>query len=297
MRAIMELYQLKTFLTVARMGNLTRAAEFLGASQPAVSAQIKALEEELGVILFNRTPRGMELTEAGRLISESAEEVSLKAEELAARARILSGRPAASFRIGLNTEAGLLRVPELLEELSKDPSAPRLELVQGVTKSIIEDVLAGRMGAGFVFGSPAGNGLDAVTLCRIELVIAAPASWGHRLEGAPLSRILAEAWVRPPEECPFHDNTRALFREAGMVPPAGVVADDESTILRLVRSCVGLSLLPSFMLKDEGTRGEVICLRAGASEIALSFLYRSREADSPILLSMLRAIKRVWGTR
>lgn len=57
----MELYQLKTFLIIARTGNLTRAATELHASQPTVSGQLKALEEELNVVLFERTPRGMVL--------------------------------------------------------------------------------------------------------------------------------------------------------------------------------------------------------------------------------------------
>ena len=61
----MELYHLRTFVTVAEEGHLTRASERLFTSQPAVSAHIKALEEELGVTLFERTPRGMQLTPAG----------------------------------------------------------------------------------------------------------------------------------------------------------------------------------------------------------------------------------------
>ena len=61
----MELYHLRTFVTVAEEGHLTRASERLFTSQPAVSAHIKALEEELGVTLFDRTPRGMQLTPAG----------------------------------------------------------------------------------------------------------------------------------------------------------------------------------------------------------------------------------------
>ena len=61
----MELYQLRTFLAIADEANLTRAAERVHTSAPAVSAQLKALEEELGVRLFERTPKGMVLTPAG----------------------------------------------------------------------------------------------------------------------------------------------------------------------------------------------------------------------------------------
>ncbi|HEY5961824.1 MAG TPA: LysR family transcriptional regulator, partial [Polyangiaceae bacterium] len=78
----MELYQLKTFLVIARTGNLTRAASELHASQPTVSGQLKALEDELGLTLFERTTRGMKLTEAGNRLRNKAQELTDLATEL-----------------------------------------------------------------------------------------------------------------------------------------------------------------------------------------------------------------------
>src|SRR5512140_294423 len=80
----MELYQLRTFLAIARTGNLTRAASILATSQPAVSAQLRALEDELGVELFSRTSRGMELTAAGLALRPRAEDLDARATELLA---------------------------------------------------------------------------------------------------------------------------------------------------------------------------------------------------------------------
>ena len=71
----MELYQLRSFLAVAELGHLTRAAERLHVSQPALSAQIKALEDELSVVLFERGAAGMTLTAAGRQLLPEAERV------------------------------------------------------------------------------------------------------------------------------------------------------------------------------------------------------------------------------
>ncbi|MFZ5570735.1 MAG: LysR family transcriptional regulator [Thermodesulfobacteriota bacterium] len=71
----MELYQLKTFVTVAGEGHLARAANRLHASQPSVSAHIKSLEDELGVALFTRGPKGMALTREGSILCKQAEEV------------------------------------------------------------------------------------------------------------------------------------------------------------------------------------------------------------------------------
>jgi len=71
----MELYQLRSFVTVAELGQLTRAAERLHVSQPALSAQIKSLEDELGTVLFERGAGGMALTPAGRHLLPQAERV------------------------------------------------------------------------------------------------------------------------------------------------------------------------------------------------------------------------------
>ncbi len=292
----MELYQLRTFLAIARTGNLTRAAAILATSQPAVSAQLRALEDELGVELFSRTSRGMELTEAGKVLRAKAEEVDARAAELLALARGMAGQVIGTCRIGLNTEAGLLRVPELIEALAR--SAPRLggELVQGVTRSILEDVSAGRLDAGFAFGPHGRADLEAETLARMELAIAAPPAWRPRLRGAPLAEVLAGPWVWPPADCPFHEQALALARTAGGDGvPGGVTADDESTILRLVSAGIGISLLPSFLVEEAEAEGQAVAVRGSGAEIELSFVWRARDGGSPLLRPVVEALRRVWS--
>jgi DNA-binding transcriptional LysR family regulator len=294
-RTRMELYQLKTFLAIARTGNLTRAAALLATSQPAVSAQLRALEEELGVALFSRTSRGMELTESGRALRAKAEEVDLHASELKAMAGAIAGKATETCRIGLNTEAGVLRVPELVETLAR--SAPNLavELVQGVTRTILEDVTSGELAAGFVFG-PYGRGeLRALTLDRVELVIAAPATWKPRLEGAGLLQILAGPWVWPPRDCPFHEKALDLARAAGRGTPGGVTADDESTILRLVSSGIGLSLLPAFLVEEAEAKGQVLAVHGSGAEIELSFIWRAADSASPRVRPVVEGLAAIWA--
>ncbi len=104
----MELYQLRTFVTVADTGNLTQAAERLFTSQPAVSAHIKALEEELEVKLFDRTPKGMRLTESGTSLRDKAQLVINAGNELKLTAKTLQGEITGQAKIGLNTDAEYL---------------------------------------------------------------------------------------------------------------------------------------------------------------------------------------------
>ena len=96
----MELYQLRGFAAVAELGHLTRAAEKLHVSQPALSAQIRALEETLGVTLFERGSSGMSLTAAGRHLLPVAQEVVAKASLLRGLAQSFHGDIAGRVRVG-----------------------------------------------------------------------------------------------------------------------------------------------------------------------------------------------------
>src|SRR5205085_8990512 len=99
MPRLMELYQLRSFAAIAETGQLTRAAEKLHVSQPALSAQLKALEEELEFSLFERTPNGMVLTAAGKRLLAGAEHVLAAAQTLHNDARAMRGEIAGKASI------------------------------------------------------------------------------------------------------------------------------------------------------------------------------------------------------
>jgi DNA-binding transcriptional LysR family regulator len=286
----MELYQLRTFLAVARTRNLTRAASTLATSQPALSAQLRTLEDELGVELFSRTSRGMELTAAGHVLRAKAEEIDARAVELLALARSMAGKTVGTCRVGLNTEARLLRVPELITALGQ--SAPRLtvELVQGVTRTIFDDVSSGKLDAGFVFGPHRSPELEWRSLDKIELIVAAPPAWKERLAPLTLEQVVSQPWVWPPRDCPFHEIARTLAR----APEGGVTADDESTILRLVSAGIGISLLPAFMVEEAEAAGEVMAWRGTGTDIELGFVWRTRDDGSPLVRPLVQALQAIW---
>ncbi len=122
----MELYQLKTFAAVAEERHLTRAAERVHLSQPAVSGHIKALETELGVRLFERSSTGMELTAAGGELLEHARRVLLAADDVKRAAQQMQGDIAGMLRVGTVADPESNRLGELLA-LARD-THPRLKL-------------------------------------------------------------------------------------------------------------------------------------------------------------------------
>ena len=110
----MEIYQLRAFVTVAKIGHLTRAAEALHVTQPAVTGQIKALEEELGIALFDRRPGRIALTRAGERLLPEAEKVLAAAGSLLGQARELQGEVSGSLVIGTVGDPDSLRLGSLL---------------------------------------------------------------------------------------------------------------------------------------------------------------------------------------
>ena len=119
----MDLQHLHTFIAVAEHRSLTRAAEAVHLSQPAVSGHIKQLEHELGLALFRRTGRGMELTPGGEQLLQHAREITLRCAAMERKARDLAGESAGALRLGLidcGTDLRVARIVALLREQFPD---------------------------------------------------------------------------------------------------------------------------------------------------------------------------------
>jgi DNA-binding transcriptional LysR family regulator len=288
----MELYQLKAFLAIARTGNLTRAAAEMHVSQPTLSGQLKMLEEELGVALFERTARGMKLTAVGQRLHDKAQDVVERATELVGLAASFVDDAAIRFRVGLNTTATALRVPQLVAALAEVAPRLRLELHHDQSHGILQDVSCGELDAGFFFGECALAGLRCSRLAAVELAVVGPSVWEAALSHASWQELLQQPWVLPPEICPFYAKTRELLLPQGTWPSDCVVADDEATTLDLVRSRAGVALLPTSML-EEG-KG-VSILRPFAAQIELGIAWQAGRSESHATRAVLQVLEGIWA--
>ena len=149
----MELYQLRSFAAVAESGHLTRAADRLHISQPALSAQIKALEDELGVALFERLPSGMELTPAGRRLLPEAHKVVAAAQVLRSHASAFKGEVAGRVRVGTVSDPEFIRVGDLLAQAVDTFPLLEIELHNEVSGAAFEKVRDGELDASFYYGN------------------------------------------------------------------------------------------------------------------------------------------------
>jgi DNA-binding transcriptional LysR family regulator len=292
----MELYQLRTFVAVAEAGHLTQASERLHLSQPAVSAQIKALEERLEIRLFERTATGMELTGAGRELLALARKVLDTADELKHAAMQLKGEIVGTLRIGTVSDPASNRLGELLAcTLQRHPKL-KLELHHEMTGAALAGVRDGELDGSFFFGDEPGPDFVALPLRQFVYVIAAPADWADRVKHADWSQMAALPWVRAPAISTHTRLMEALFTEHDVDPPAHQIeADDESVLSNLVVTGVGVSLMRDDVAREHAKAGEICIWPKAKLRTMLWFVSRAERAGEPLIDALLGLVCEVWG--
>ena len=290
----MEFYQLRSFVTIARENHLTRAAEKLHISQPAVSAHIKALEEELGQPLFVRSATGMRLTPAGEELCRQAEVILHEAKEFVRIGKDLLDRPVGTVRIGLNRNAEFLRISDLYRQLRC--CGPDIEIVlhQSISGTIIHLVETGELDCGFILGDCESEELRSLTLAGFHLRIVGPVALEKEIAGADLAMLADLPWIGIPDDCPYSRIMERYFYSSGLQPKTEVVADQQAAIVSMIQSGVGLN----FMLEEEALLaeklGQVALWPGEGFPIALSFVWRAKESDTPLMKAVLRAMLATW---
>lgn len=239
----MELYHLRTFITVAEEQNLTRAAQKLFTSPPSVSAHIKALEEELQVALFTRTSKGMSLTQAGHTLKTKAEDILQSAQDFITTSKTLRNEPTGKITFGLNIPPEWLRVSTLVENTSQIYPQIQIEFLSSSTGLITEALLAGTMDVGCLYGKPTSDAIVVHPLMTTELVIAGPARWQNKFENATWEDIAHLPWINDTIYCPFQVLANRLFEERGLKANQTMTTSDDATRLELVKGGVGMSIL------------------------------------------------------
>ena len=291
----MELYQLKTFAAVAEEGNLTRAAERLHISQPAVSGQIKALEQEFDVRLFERSPAGMALTVAGRELLAAAERVLTAAEEMKQTARRLTGEISGVLRIGTVSNPAAIRLGDLLAAAIERHPRLQLELQHEVSGAALEAVREGRLDASFYFGDAPGRDVFALKLREPVYCVAAPAAWADRIGSADWAEIAALPWILTPAISTHNRLVTRLFEEQGVEPPQRrVEADQESVIETLVVSGVGVSLLREELAQQRAAAGEICIWDKARLRTSLWFVCAAGREEDPLLKALFALLREVW---
>jgi DNA-binding transcriptional LysR family regulator len=244
----MELRHLRYFVAVAEELHFRRAAERLHVAQPAVSEQVRKLEEELGVRLLNRTQRSVSLTDAGSAMLEEARRVLHQAERAIAAARNASDIATNRLRVGYLADSLSPAVPRALQHLQKRLPNTRINLETGTARNLIEEVRAGTLDAALVSLPAPTAGLERTLLGPQSAVVALPVMHRHAVEQvADLSLMVPERIVMLPREVnpAFHDGIVSLCRDLGLSPAFVHTLEPRPELALLaVAAGAGIAVLP-----------------------------------------------------
>lgn len=299
----MDLRQLRYFVAVAEAGHMTRAAAQLGIQQPPLSQQIKALERQLGMILLQRHPKGVNLTDGGRLFLAEARRLLQDFESMRQRMQGLASGQQGQLAVGFTSSAAAhAYTPAVLRASRGRHPGIALTLSEDNAAALIEAVAQARLHCAFVRVPVARpEGLVFETLLSEPALLALPLD--HRLAGPPRSRAtpvpLAELHgealilVRRPGAPGLYANLLALCERAGVQPRVVAEVERMMTNVNLVAAGAGISVVPASM---RGMHAHSVVYRplekAAALEAPLTLVYRQADVMGPMatFLALARQI-------
>jgi DNA-binding transcriptional LysR family regulator len=289
----MELTQLRAFVTIAKLGQLTRAAEKLHLSQPALSGQLKALEEALGLSLFERSSSGMNLTAGGRALLAEAEGIVEAVQRLRQSARQLQGRPAGRLRLGTVLDPATLRLGEFLAHAVESHPLVEIELHQLFSGAALEAVREGSLDASFYFGEVDDDELHAVALRTLTYRVALPAELDNERDAA-WAVIATKPWILAPPTSSHRQLAMELFGARGDEPQQVSEADSEAVILNLIESGVGASIVREDIAQAAEREGRIAIWSGAELTTRLWFICLAARVGDPVLDAALDVLRTVW---
>ena len=244
----MELRHLRYFVAVGEEQHYGRAAARLRVAQPALSRQIQDLESESGFQLFDRLPRGVRLSAAGRTLLEDTRQILQHVNEATIRAGRVARGLAGTLRVGFTESASWHGVvPDSFRQFRLGQPDAELQLSPLSSLDQVHALHSGRLDAGFIFNMQTDPDLDQLKVASQQLVLAAP-------KGHPLTRLkrlrlrdLTDAdfvWFPRPQSPAYYDRLMQACSRGGLNAPRIVQeALDQATLLSLVTCRLGVAFV------------------------------------------------------
>ncbi len=310
MKSMTDLQPLRAFVAVARAGSVSRAAEDLHLSQPAVSLQLKALSDQTRLTLFNRKARGLELTRDGAALLPQAERALAGLADFHRAASGLHETVHGVLRIGTILDPEFTRLGAFLKQLVEMAPHVDTELRQAMSGTVLDQIHQEELDVGFYLlggGRPARRPIaDAPdlrkfavrTLTRFRYLVVAPAGWTSRVQGKDWHALAKLPWLATPAQSAHHRLMSSVFGSGSLtdqMPPRVALVDQEASMLDLVKSGVGLSLMrDSIAIRESQAHGLAIADKVSL-ECALSFTCLLKRRKEPVIDAAWNALERAWS--
>jgi LysR family transcriptional regulator, nitrogen assimilation regulatory protein len=248
----MDLSQLRTLIHVAELGSLSKAADRMRIAQPALSRQMRLLEEELGVRLFVRHGRGMVITEQGRDVLAHAMRVMTELDEIRARTSDANAPLTGQIAIGMPpTVADILSVP-LVAAFGKSHPKVMLRLVSAYTGYLLDWLHRGEIDVAILYDPHAARSVRSRPLLLENLFLIGPRKAGFSTARAiPFKQLDGKRFLLPSVRHGLRTIVERCATEAGISLDVAIEADSYSTLKDLVRRGHGWTILPLAPIHDD----------------------------------------------
>ncbi|MCA8929582.1 MAG: LysR family transcriptional regulator [Alphaproteobacteria bacterium] len=290
----LTLRQLRYFEAVARHGHFGRAAEACAISQPALSMQIKDLEEALGAALFERSPRQVRLTALGEAFAGRVRDILRAVDDLGALARASRQGLAGRLRLGVIPTIAPYLLPRIVRELSEAYPGLDLRLHEALTQTLLRDLAEGRLDLALVALPVSEASLTEVPLFTEDFVLVRPA--GDADQPAPTREMLRDMRLLLLEEghC-FRDQALSFCQVHAAIPWDLMEGSSLSTLVQMVSAGIGVTLIPEMAIPLEtgSAAVSVARFRDPRPSRTIGMIWRAQNPMADQLMAVADAVRHV----
>ena len=288
----MDIADFRTIIALVETGTITAAANLLCRVPSAITTRVQNLESQLGTTLFVRSGRRFLPTNEGQVLYNNA----LKIIELVtlAEQQMVKPVPGGRFRLGALDSMAATRLPEPLARLYQQHQSVKVELVTGISRTLLDAVLSHELDAAFIADAPANDRLERMVVYKEELVIIAAANFPQIRSAADLAHTTLLVFS---DGCSYRDRLTTWFRESGIRPYRLAEMSSYHAILGGVSSGMGAGVIPTPILDTFPTQ-ELITVHPFDSEnsqITTELIWRKGEltANTGALIDILSSTSKL----
>jgi DNA-binding transcriptional LysR family regulator len=275
--------QLKNFLAIAELLNFHKASDKMYIAQPALSRQIRNLEQEIGAELFDRTKKQIKLTAAGVFFRNEISRLLEHLQQAKRRASQIHRGEAGEVTIGHVSSAMQSVLPPFLKKITMLYPDLKIGLLENTNRLIFSKIINRELDFGIVPNAVAPDGIDEVTLYKENFVVVMPKNLKVNLKGPAGMKALAKVdWILPATEDGFGYNQilYKLFQKNGFTPNVVFQSPNASTNLRLVSEGLGVTIIGKSAIKGINLNIKYVELTDIPTKVEMRFVWlRERKEE------------------
>ncbi|MBR1215853.1 LysR family transcriptional regulator [Bradyrhizobium sp. JYMT SZCCT0180] len=303
---------LRCFITVAREGVVSRAASLLNLTQPAVSLQLKGLEESTGLLLFNRTPGGFTLTEAGAALLPLAHKAISASSDFKTMADSLREQVRGSLRVGTILDPEFIRLGPFVRSLATSLKQTEVFLRYGMSDDVLAQIGRADLDVGYYVDATPAESLSfpsfserhiedgkyqLAPLMSYPYRVIAPAEWSDRVLGKDWPDLIGLPWLATPPHSAHRRLLDNIFRPMGSLPKRVAYADQEEAMIDFVESGICLSLARDCTLDRITRKRNFVIADTVTVTCDLSFACLTSRRHEPVISHAFSAMQAVWDLK